>query len=85
MLLADKIGAERQWSEFLRRGCTQELSKSLDIADNANMKLLKDFLVRGLDVDSERYIDRLNPGLIAEARTFRSRFEDIQPAIACSR
>jgi hypothetical protein len=83
MLLADQIVERRKVRSFLIGGCRTEALEEIDFTENAEMKLLAEFVTSNLDKSSLEYINSRNPNFLDEIRTFKSKYPSKRPEVSC--
>jgi hypothetical protein len=74
-LAFNRILDERRWLEMLAKGCTTPVAKALDVALDKEMELLAGYVANArLDADAIRYISERDPTLLAEVKSFKSKY-----------
>jgi hypothetical protein len=74
MLLIDRIVEERKVKSLLAQGCATEAMRAVDINENADLKLLGEFVNGKLDRPTLDYITHQSPNILEELRTFKSKY-----------
>lgn len=84
MLLVNRIGDERKIKSLLARGCVSAASIEIDHSENADMKLLSEFLNGKLDQPTIRYIARQDPNILGELKSFKSKYQNTWQEPQCA-
>ena len=71
-LAINRLLDERHWAELVAKGCIAQITKSLDIAQDQDKKLIAEHINQGLDASAIQYIAIRDPNLIEELKTFKS-------------
>jgi hypothetical protein len=73
-LALNRLDDERHWKELLSKGCVAQTAKSIDIAEDMDMRLLAEFIHGEIDAPTLKYISVHDPGFIQQLNTFKSKY-----------
>jgi len=82
-LAFNRLLDERHWAELVKKGCTDQIAKSLDVAQDKDKELIAGYINEGLDASAIHYIAIRDPNLIEELKSFKSEYGSSWSEEAC--
>ncbi|MGH6889657.1 MAG: hypothetical protein ACREHF_10745 [Rhizomicrobium sp.] len=74
MLAFNRVQDERHWEHLLKNNCIRQAAKAIDVAQDKDAELLARLLRGQIDKDVLIYIQKRDPAVIGELKTFKSKY-----------
>lgn len=73
-LAFNRLLDERHWKDLLAKGCTAQVAKALDVAEDKDMELLAEFFNGKLDASAIKYVTDRDSALAEQLKSYKSKY-----------